>query len=53
MIALPVNDLYIADVLVADESVAQLALGARAGLLQVLIRVSGTQEVEASSIVAI
>lgn len=52
MIALPVNDLYIADVLVADESEAQLALGARAGLLQVLIRVSGTQEVEASSIVA-
>ena len=52
MIARPLNDLYIADVLVADESEAQLALGARAGLLQVLIRVSGTQEVEASSIVA-
>ena len=38
--------------LVADESEAQLELGARAGLLKVLIRVAGTQEVEESSIVA-
>jgi hypothetical protein len=51
-IALPVEDLYVAEVLVTDESEDQLNRGARAGLLQVLVRVSGTLEVEASSLIA-
>jgi hypothetical protein len=50
--ALPVEDLYVAEVLVTDESARQLNEGARAGLLQVLIRVSGTPGVEESSLVA-
>jgi hypothetical protein len=46
-----VEDLYVAEVLVADESSRQLRNGARAGLLQVLVRVSGTLKVEESSLV--
>jgi len=46
-----VDDLYIAEVLVADESPGQLRDGARAGLLQVLVRVSGSLTVEQSSLV--
>ncbi|MDA0272844.1 MAG: DUF2066 domain-containing protein [Proteobacteria bacterium] len=46
-----VDDLYIAEVLVADESPGQLRDGARAGLLQVLVRVSGSLKVEESSLV--
>jgi hypothetical protein len=44
--ALEVDDLYIADVLVADESASQLRAGARAGLLQVLVRVSGKTDID-------
>lgn len=50
--ALPLDDLYVAEVLVADEGESQLLLGGRAGLLQVLVRVSGTSSVEASSVIA-
>jgi len=46
-----VDDLYVAEVLVADESPRQLKKAARAGLLQVLVRVSGTLKVEESSLV--
>ena len=50
--AIPVVDLYVAEVLVTDESQRQLDRGARAGLLQVLIRVSGTPDVQSSSLIA-
>ncbi|MFT7138177.1 MAG: hypothetical protein ACI9B8_000592, partial [Sulfitobacter sp.] len=43
--AVLVKDLYVADVYVTSESEAQRLSGARAGLLQVLVRVSGTQAV--------
>lgn len=43
--AVPVANLYVADVYVTSESESQRLSGARAGLLQVLIRVSGTQSV--------
>jgi hypothetical protein len=46
-----VDDLYVAEVLVADESPRQLRNGARAGLLQVLVRVSGSLKVEESGLV--
>ena len=46
-----VDDLYVAEVLVADESPQQLRNGARAGLLQVLVRVSGSLKAEDSSLV--
>jgi hypothetical protein len=46
-----VDDLYIAEVLVANESPRQLRNGARAGLIQVLVRVSGSLKVEESSLV--
>ena len=49
--ALQVEDLYTARVLVLDESAAQLRSGARAGLLQVLVRVSGNSEVETNEAV--
>ena len=49
--AIQVEDLYVAEVLVADESDRQLRAGARAGLLQVLVRVSGDITVEESSLV--
>ena len=39
------TDLYVSDVYVTSESEAQRLSGARAGLLQVLVRVSGTQAV--------
>ena len=45
------DDLYVAEVLVADEGPRQLTNGARAGLLQVLVRISGTLKVEESSLV--
>lgn len=41
----PVADLYVADVYVTSESDEQRLSGARSGLLQVLVRVSGTQDV--------
>ncbi len=49
--AIPVDDLYVAKVLVTGEGSSQLRDGARAGLLQVLVRVSGSLEVEQSSMV--
>jgi uncharacterized protein len=49
---LPVDDLYMAEVLVVGENQTQLTKGAQAGLLQVLVRVSGTREVENSSLIA-
>ncbi len=39
------NDLYVAEVYVTSETDAQRLSGARAGLLQVLVRVSGSQAV--------
>ncbi|MBQ61889.1 MAG: hypothetical protein CMQ19_07415 [Gammaproteobacteria bacterium] len=50
--SLPVEDLYMAEVLVVSEEERQLVRGARAGLLQVLVRVSGGREVENSSLIA-
>ncbi len=50
--SLPVDDLYMAEVLVVGENQTQLTKGAQAGLLQVLVRVSGTREVEKSILVA-
>ncbi len=44
--AIEIDDLYIAEVLVNDESAPQLRLGSRAGLLQVLVRVSGHIRIE-------
>lgn len=44
--ALPVEDLYVAEVLVASRDESELSQGARAGLLQVLVRVSGESNVE-------
>ncbi|MEX1237746.1 MAG: DUF2066 domain-containing protein [Pseudomonadales bacterium] len=49
--ALPVQDLYVAEVLVASRAQSELTQGARAGLLQVLVRVSGTTEVESNPLV--
>ena len=49
---LAVQDLYVAEVLVTDQSQPQLDSGAKAGLLQVLVRVSGTAEVTSSSLIA-
>lgn len=49
--AILVNDLYVAEVLVTDESPEQLRAGSRAGLVQVLERVSGSREIEASTLV--
>ncbi len=49
--AIVVDDLYEAEVLVADESERQLRTAARAGLLQVLVRVSGSTAVESSSLI--
>ena len=51
-IGLTVKDLYVAEVLVTSDSDSQLKMGARAGLLQVLVRVSGTPEVLTSSLIA-
>ena len=49
--AIEVDDLYVAEVLVADESPAQLRAGSRAGLLQVLVRVSGDVQVQERALV--
>ena len=46
------ENLYVAEVLVVGEEERQLARGAQAGLLQVLVRVSGTREVENSALIA-
>ena len=51
--ALQVEDLYTARVLVTDESSSQLRSGARAGLLQVLVRVSGDSHVERNAAVRV
>ncbi len=48
---LPVSDLYTAEVLVPGEGARQLKQGARAGLLQVLVRVSGNRDVGESSLI--
>lgn len=45
VLAVPVEDLYVADVYVTAENDAQRLSGARAGLLQVLTRVSGHQNI--------
>ena len=50
-LAVPVDNLYEVEVPVADESRRELEKGARAGLLQVLIKVSGSLEVDASGLV--
>ncbi|XOV89552.1 MAG: DUF2066 domain-containing protein [Pseudomonadota bacterium] len=46
--ALPVPDLYVAEVLVASQDDSQLRQGARAALLQVLVRVSGSTAIESN-----
>lgn len=51
-LALPIEELYKAEVLVVNEDERQFINGVRAGLLQVLVRVSGTQEVENSAVIA-
>lgn len=51
-LALPVEDLYVAEVLVASRSESELAQGARAGLSQVLVRVSGESKVEKNSLIS-
>ncbi len=50
--ALTVEDLYVSEVFVTGQNDSQLRSGARAGLLQVLIRVSGTDEVQQSSLIS-
>lgn len=45
------DDLYVAEVLVPNESELERRRGARAGLLQVLVRVSGTLDVDNSSLI--
>ncbi len=49
--AVSVEDLYMAEVLVVGEDERQLKRGAQAGLLQVLVRASGTREVEKSILI--
>lgn len=46
VLAVEVDDLYVAEVLVPADSENQLYRGARAGLMEVLIRISGTTAVE-------
>ncbi len=50
--AVTVEDLYMAEVLVVGEDERQLKRGAQAGLLQVLVRASGTREVEQNNMIA-
>ena len=45
------EDLYLAEVYVTGQNNQQLRIGARAGLLQVLIRVAGTTDVQQSSLI--
>jgi hypothetical protein len=49
--AVPVDDLYTAEVLVSSQDATQLKRGAQAGLLQVLIRISGSQQIESNPLV--
>jgi hypothetical protein len=49
---LTVENLYMAEVLVVSQDEKQLSKGAQAGLLQVLVRVSGSQEVEQNPLIA-
>lgn len=49
--AVTVEDLYVGEVLVSEESDAQLKAGAQAGLLQVLIRVAGSEDIQNSALV--
>jgi len=51
-VALPVQDLYTGQVLVTSRGKTELANGARAGLLQVLVRVSGSTDVENNAMIA-
>ena len=51
LLALTVENLYSADVYVTSQDDNQLASGAEAGLLQVLIRVSGTNRVQENSLI--
>ncbi|MEO2172857.1 MAG: DUF2066 domain-containing protein [bacterium] len=50
-LSLTVEDLYMAEVYVMSQDDAQLKSGAQAALLQVLIRVSGTQDVQDNRLV--
>lgn len=50
--AITIDDLYVADVYVTSESAVQLKSGARAGLIQVLTRVSGSNTVQQNAIVS-
>lgn len=47
-LALPVPGLYEAEVPVANDSAIELQQGARTGLLQVLVKISGRQQLESS-----
>lgn len=49
--AVPVDDLYTAEVLVSSQDALQLERGARAGLLQVLVRISGSEQIESNPLV--
>jgi hypothetical protein len=49
---LPVRDLYVAEVLVASRAQSELTEGARSGLLQVLVRVSGSTDVESDRLIS-
>lgn len=49
--ALTIEDLYVGKVFVTGQNEAQVQSGARVGLLQVLVRVSGTNEVQQSSVI--
>ena len=49
--ALTVEDLYVAEVFVTGQDEEQLRSGAQAALLQVLIRVSGDQDVQQSELI--
>ncbi len=49
--ALPVPNLYVAEVLVTSTRAAELKAGTTAGLLQVLFKVSGKMDVESSDLI--
>ena len=49
--AVPVDDLSTAEVLVSSQDAIRLKRGAQAGLLQVLVGVSGNQQIETSPVV--
>ncbi len=50
--AVPVEDLYVAEILLPGDTRNALQRGARQGLIQVLVRVSGTTAVEDSDVVS-